>query len=145
MTKMAILNNLDTCTGCFTCPIACQVARELKDDEWWMTVKCNGAPNSTFYDDPAGNWSDPSTLKMDWVPVHYPKCDLCVNEQHVLEGHDPYCIYNCPTRSKTFGDLDDPNSKISVKMAELSDRGYKITQLPDAGTGSHAAIYYAEK
>jgi hypothetical protein len=45
----------------------------------------------------------------------------------------------------TYGDLDDPGSKISLTMSELRDRGYKIYQLPDAGTTTSANLWYAEK
>jgi Fe-S-cluster-containing dehydrogenase component len=58
---------------------------------------------------------------------------------------EPYCVWNCPNHARTYGDLDDPMSKISVAMKGYRDRGYKIYQLPDAGTTTHVAAYYAEK
>jgi len=119
------------------------VARNLAADEWWSKVITNGKTNTPYLDDPAGSWSNPSTLKMSWTPVHLPKCDLCIDRTRA--GKDPYCVYNCPTSAKTYGDLDDPSSAISLVMKDLTDRGYKIYQLPDAGKGTHTAAYYADK
>lgn len=46
------------------------------------------------------------------------KCRYC----HVLEaqGKEPAsCVAACVTRARIFGDLDDPNSEISQRIAEL--------------------------
>jgi Fe-S-cluster-containing dehydrogenase component len=139
--KPAILNNLFTCTGCYTCALACKVARNPPEDIWLTKVITNGKTGSPYLDDPAGSWSDPSTLKITWTPVHYPQCDLCAS----LPPPAPYCVYNCPIRAKTCGDLDDPTSKISLTWKDLEQRGYTIYQLPDAGSATRAAIYYADK
>jgi Fe-S-cluster-containing dehydrogenase component len=146
MVNNGILVNLKTCTGCYACPVACQVARELADTEWWVTIKTNGNPNAGEYlDDPAGDWSNVSSLKMSWLPTYTPKCDLCAMTDQVRSGKDPFCVVNCPNRALTYGDMDDPISKISLALAAYRDRGYKISQLSDAGTTTRAAIWYAKK
>jgi len=144
MVKHSILVNLVMCNGCWTCALACKVARNLAETEWWSKVTTNGKPDSTYTDDPAGSWSNPSTLKMSWTPIHLPKCDYC-EFVRANKGLDPYCVYNCPTRAKTYGDLDDPGSKISLTMKNLRDRGYKIYQLPDAGDKTKQNVYYASR
>ena len=144
MAKPSILTNLVLCSGCWACAISCKQARNLGENEWWLTVKNDGRPGSPYPDDPAGSWSDPSTLKNSWTPVNLPGCDFCAYVR-VVKGLDPYCVYNCPTKSKTYGDLDDPDSEISIAMKACRNRGYRIYQLPDAGTTTHAAIYYADK
>jgi Fe-S-cluster-containing dehydrogenase component len=142
--KPAILTNLVLCDGCWACAISCKQSRNLAEDEWWLKVPTTGRAGSPYLDDPAGSWSDPSTLKMTWTPTNLPGCDFC-QFVRVAKGLDPYCVYNCPTDARTYGDLDDPNSKISLTMQALQNRGYKIFQLPDAGSATKANIYYAAR
>ncbi|MCK6543788.1 4Fe-4S dicluster domain-containing protein [bacterium] len=56
------------------------------------------------------------------------KCTFCIHR--VEKGLEPACVSVCPTHCMYFGDLDDPNSKVSQL---LQKRGYH-TNLPEAGT-----------
>ena len=64
------------------------------------------------------------------------KCTFCVHR--VKEGLDPSCVSVCPTHCFTFGDLDDPDSAISRKLA--SRRAHPL--LPAAGT--RPRIFYLD-
>lgn len=44
------------------------------------------------------------------------KCTFC--SHRILQGELPFCVTVCPGRARTFGDLDDPDSEISKKLAE---------------------------
>jgi Fe-S-cluster-containing dehydrogenase component len=55
------------------------------------------------------------------------KCTLC--NQLTERGEDPVCVSGCSGRARIFGDLDDPNSKVSKKLKEAG-AGHK---LPDVG------------
>ena len=47
------------------------------------------------------------------------KCRFCTVS--ALDGTEMCtCVTACPTGVRTFGDLDDPNSEISQKIAELN-------------------------
>ena len=59
---------------------------------------------------------------------HVDKCSFCVHR--VERGQLPACAEVCPTRSLTFGDLDDPDSEI-VRL--LSSREWRVER-PEAGT-----------
>lgn len=151
MVKPALLTNLELCTGCWTCACVCAVAYKLPDDltQWWINVKTvatgtgpstTEATSGNAIDEPTGTWPN---LSLDWIPVATTKCTLC--PARTQAGLDPYCVWNCPNKARIYGDLDDPASKVSLAMKGYKDRGYKIYQLSDAGTASHAAMYYAEK
>ena len=65
------------------------------------------------------------------------KCTLCVDRiynEHLEEiERQPACVQACPTRARHFGDLGDPESKVSQLVAErggrdlLPELGYKPT------------------
>ncbi len=59
------------------------------------------------------------------------KCTFCLHR--VQDGKQPACVTVCPTRSLTFGDLNDPNSEVSRL---LKTRSHKVL-LPEAGTKPH--------
>ena len=62
------------------------------------------------------------------------KCTFCMHR--VEKGQEPACVAVCPTHCMYFGDLDDPNSEISRKIATRKHK----TLAPEAGTGPQ--IYY---
>ena len=43
------------------------------------------------------------------------KCWFCIDL--VRQGGEPACVTTCPTQVRIFGDLDDPNSRISRFIA----------------------------
>jgi Fe-S-cluster-containing dehydrogenase component len=61
------------------------------------------------------------------------KCTLCVDRiyNETLDEYDrqPACVMACPTRARHFGDLGDPQSKISQLVAERG--GYDL--MPEMG------------
>jgi molybdopterin-containing oxidoreductase family iron-sulfur binding subunit len=137
MTQPTILINLERCTGCWTCSLACKVGNKLAEDEWWQHVRTLGS--GTGIDEPAGTWPD---LHMSWMPIHTQDCTLC--GERTEQGLEPFCTYNCPTKAMTFGDLEDPQSSISKRMAELKEIDYRIFRLP-AWERTRPEIVYAEK
>jgi Fe-S-cluster-containing dehydrogenase component len=61
------------------------------------------------------------------------KCTLCVdriyNENLPESEREPACVQVCPTRARHFGDLGDPESKVSKLVAERGG----IALLPELG------------
>jgi Fe-S-cluster-containing dehydrogenase component len=96
-----VLVNPDTCIGCKLCSWACPY----------------GAREYDYAD---------GTMK---------KCTLCVdriyNENLEEEDRKPACVRACPTGARAFGDLGDPESAVSQKVAArggfdlLPELGYK--------------------
>jgi Fe-S-cluster-containing dehydrogenase component len=55
------------------------------------------------------------------------KCTFCLHR--VQQGKQPACVTQCPTRSLTFGDLNDPDSELSKLLRK---RRYKVRK-PETG------------
>jgi len=62
------------------------------------------------------------------------KCTFC--HHRTKEGKDPACVSVCPTHCMTFGDLDDPKSKVSELLRSRPHHAL----LPETGTGPR--IFY---
>jgi len=62
---------------------------------------------------------------------HVDKCTFCLHR--VKAGKQPACVEVCPTRSLTFGDVDDPASEVARL---LRSRRFTVLQ-PGAGTRPH--------
>lgn len=65
------------------------------------------------------------------------KCSFCAD--YIINGQEPPCASTCMCDVRVFGDLDDPNSEISKKMAKVNT----YTLLPERGTLPR--IYYVKK
>jgi Fe-S-cluster-containing dehydrogenase component len=86
------------------------------------------------------NWAEPNILKEEINPsVHYlgnrprmkcavEKCTFCI--QRVRLGRYPACVEACPTGSRKFGNLLDPNSEIRY----IIDRKRVFRLKEDLGT-----------
>lgn len=64
------------------------------------------------------------------------KCQFC--KERVDQGLEPSCVNTCPTDARTFGDLDDPNSKVSQLIRQRG--GFQ--PLPEANTDP--SVYYVD-
>jgi len=116
-----VLINWQTCIGCRYCMIACPYGVRLY------------------------NWRDTAEHKVpDFqvgaaeVPVRPlgvgEKCTFCVHR--VDKGLDPACVASCPAQARFFGDLNDPNSKVSQLIKQKG--GYQLQ--PELGT--NPSVYY---
>jgi Fe-S-cluster-containing dehydrogenase component len=80
-------------------------------------------------------WACPyGAREMDMGQGVMKKCTLCVdriyNETLPEADREPACVRTCPTSARHFGDLSDPESKVSHLVA--SRGGYDL--MPDMGT-----------
>lgn len=137
MTKPAILVNVNRCVGCWTCAMACKVGHNLDKDEWRVRVETMGGGNGP--DDPAGTWPN---LSMKWKPAYPKSCTMCA--ERTVEGEQPLCVFNCPAGALTYGDIEDENSPINVRIADLKEKGFGISQKP-VWENTRDQVYYAER
>ena len=108
----------EKCIGCRMCMAACPYNARVFN--WNEPVR-----------DPDFNYGDKD------VPVRgkgvVEKCTLC--KERTDRGDEPMCVACCPTRARTFGDLDDPESDISREIARTNAQ-------PIAGDLTESKIYY---
>lgn len=126
-----MLVNLNRCTGCWACSMACKSINKLEDDEFWVTVRTNGSGSGI--DRPQGQWPN---LTMSWIPIWSKQCIVCAQRQ--AEGKQPFCVECCPTHALTYGD------EAEAKIEELRDQGFEIFELP-AYENSRSGVVYARK
>ena len=114
-----------------SCPRGCPTGATYRDDEGRVLVdysKCIGCRMCMAacpYNARVFNWHEP-VRDPDFnyggkdVPVRpkgvVEKCTLC--KERAAEGKEPMCVQNCPTKARTYGDLDDPNSEASKLVRE---------------------------
>lgn len=132
----SILVDVNRCTGCWTCSLACKVAYGLDEDEYRMYVRTIGGGE---VDVPGGQWPN---LYMKWKPIYKKNCLNCKGCKST-DGM-PYCVYNCTNEALTCGDLDDPESPISKEMERLKGMEYRIYQIP-GWEDTRDGVYYAER
>ncbi|HZK44244.1 MAG TPA: 4Fe-4S dicluster domain-containing protein [Syntrophomonadaceae bacterium] len=102
-----VLVDLNKCIGCRSClaacpyniPDICSVAQ--KDNPYWE-----------------GHEMTPleKIICQDHVVGTKEKCDRC--QDRLAEGRNVACAEACPTKSRVFGDLDDPNSDVAKQILE---------------------------
>lgn len=106
-----VLVDADRCVGCGYCVEDCPYGARYLD--WSRT---------------AGG--DPSSVGMSIDDPHpADKCDLCVNR--LQNGVVPACVNTCASDARLAGNLNDPDSEISRRLAEATD---VTTLLASAGT-----------
>ena len=145
------LQNNDECIGCKRCVKACPYGvisynrmtphRRWKDDEA-LVPGGTSSPLELRKLVGAVHTANENPERGDTYPMVRPKrttekCTFC--DHRLDKGLNPACVDACPSGARVFGDLNDPNSKVS-QLIKL----HKGTQLkPEADT--NPSVYYIRK
>lgn len=96
-----VIVDYDLCIGCGACLSACPYnERYLVTDE------------ETQFKDYVAPYENESSERLNVVE----KCTFCYHR--VQEGMQPMCTVMCPGQCRIFGDLDDPESDVSIAIKE---------------------------
>ncbi len=109
--------------------------------DWHRCIGCRYCIAACPYGSRSFNWGDPRE-GLEEINPDFPtrmrgvveKCTFC--EERVVKGLLPVCVEACPVNAITFGDLDDPRSKVR----RLVRRYFTLRRKPELGT--HPQIYY---
>ena len=118
MAQYAIVTDLNRCTGCLACAVACKAANGVPVGSYWNKVlrigpnpKWEGAvnPDVELYFLSVGcqfcAMACPYNVRyLNEEEGVVEKCTLC--EQKVAQGELPQCVAQCGGRARWFGDLE---------------------------------------
>lgn len=96
------------------CVTVCPTGASYKDSEGLVKINyrlCIGCRYCMVACPYQARWFDEEI----WAPV---KCmgEECL--ERISRGERPICVAVCPANARDFGDIDDPNSSISRRLAE---------------------------
>jgi molybdopterin-containing oxidoreductase family iron-sulfur binding subunit len=117
----------DLCMGCKYCIMACPYGARYSVEEWESYFP-DGLPLSPLEEFQKKEWEKKSGCGVAT------KCDFCLDR--IAEGRDPACVEACPAKARIFGDLDDPNSEVSILIKK--ERG----QVLNPELGNKPKVYY---
>lgn len=111
-----------TCAGATACIKACP----------YGVIALN--PDTEYFEGQRG----PGEANLPAYRIHPPgKASICTLCYHRLdEGLSPACVVGCPSKAMIFGDLDDPESAVSVYMRR------KRSEAMHASAGSAPKVTY---
>ncbi len=129
------------------CTKVCPTKATYKDKDGIVVIdynKCIGCRYCMVacpYNARRFNWTEPNIPEEDinpLVPLRYhgvvEKCTFCIHRTR--RGRTTRCVEACPNKARTFGNLNDPESKIS-KLIE-NERNFRLKE----GLNAKPQIWY---
>jgi len=119
----------DLCMGCKYCMQACPYGQRHTVERW-----------ETYFPDAETKELDAyqAYSKARWEEKYgygmAAKCDFCIDR--LKEGKEPACVEACPGKARYIGDLNDPESEVSILIRR--ERGFQL----NAELGTDPCVYY---
>jgi len=114
-----------------SCVAACPVNATYKQDDGLVVIdpeKCIGCGNCVTACPYKARYRNPKKRIAD-------KCDFC--EDRLKRGKEPACVVTCPTKSRIFGDMNDPASPVAQMKKKV-----KLIQITAPHINTRPNIYY---
>lgn len=102
MSQNALFLDLEFCTGCHSCELACRNELELGLDDWGIKV-LEDKPRQ--HADGVWHW--------DYIAYPTELCDLC--ESRTAEGKLPSCVQVCQAKVLEIGTIEECAKKLAEK------------------------------
>lgn len=99
MAYQGLFVDVDYCTGCETCVVACQQEHKYSEKEFGVTVSKLGPLKFG-----EKKW------QYDFIPQFTNWCDLC--EDRVAKGKVPTCVQHCQAQVIEYGDVAELAKRI---------------------------------
>ena len=125
-----VLQRYERCIGCKYCMVACPYQQRFFN----------------FYEQEEKDYHNPDVPRR--ISGIVEKCTFCRHriDKAIAEGKkigspdgvEPACTQACPAKTRTFGDLDDPDSEVSKLLH--SRRNYQLR----ADLGTEPQVYYLD-
>jgi tetrathionate reductase subunit B len=116
-----------------SCVSACPVGATYKQADGLVVIdpeKCIGCGNCVTACPYNARYRNPAKRIAD-------KCDFC--EDRLKRGKEPACVVTCPTKTRVFGDINDPASKVAQMVKEE-----KLLKIAAPHINTQPNIYYFE-
>jgi tetrathionate reductase subunit B len=116
-----------------SCVAACPVGATYKQPDGLVVIdpdKCIGCGNCITACPYGARYRNSTRHIAD-------KCDFC--EHRLKRGEEPACVVTCPTKTRIFGDLNDPQSEVSRAVKEK-----KLVRVVAPHINTRPNIYYHE-
>ena len=101
MAYQGILVDVDYCTGCEACVLACQQEHGYTEAQFGLKITKLGP----LHIDEAKK-----DYQYDFIPQFTKWCDLCA--ERVGEGKQPTCVQHCQAQCLDWGDVEDLAKKV---------------------------------